>query len=142
MCVVPVILRSAWIICWQLIEWPYYGTSNLAGTISCVAAMIMGATSIPYFRSRHFNTFFSMHQLYIVFFAFYVFHVDFSEVGGAFGPIFLFFIDRFLRMVQSRRQVRGVSARILPSGLVELKIPKQTGEYSCGVLKPLVFISK
>ncbi|XP_024367800.1 ferric reduction oxidase 6 [Physcomitrium patens] len=110
-----------------LIEWPYYGTSNLAGTISCVAAMIMGATSIPYFRSRHFNTFFSMHQLYIVFFAFYVFHVDFSEVGGAFGPIFLFFIDRFLRMVQSRRQVRGVSARILPSGLVELKIPKQTG---------------
>jgi hypothetical protein len=45
------------------------------------------------------------------------------------GPIFLFFIDRFLRMVQSRRQVAGVSARVLPSGLVELKIPKQPGMY-------------
>lgn len=43
------------------------------------------------------------------------------------GPIFLFFIDRFLRMVQSRRQVTGVTARVLPSGLVELKIPKQPG---------------
>ncbi|KAG0625701.1 hypothetical protein M758_2G074700 [Ceratodon purpureus] len=110
-----------------LIEWPYSGCNNLAGTISCVAAIIMGFTSIPYVRSRHFNTFFTMHHLYLIFFAFYVFHVDWNHVGQSMGPVILFFIDRFLRMVQSRRQVTGVSARILPSGLVELKIPRQPG---------------
>jgi ferric-chelate reductase len=94
-----------------------------------VAAIIMGVTSLPYVRSRYFNTFFTMHHLYLIFFAFYVFHVDWNHVGQSMGPIFLFFIDRFLRMMQSRRQVTGVSAQILPSGLVELKIPKQPGKY-------------
>ncbi|KAG0577508.1 hypothetical protein KC19_5G161700 [Ceratodon purpureus] len=110
-----------------LVEWPYSGISNLAGTLGGIAAVIMGITSIPYVRSRHFNTFFTMHHLYIAFFVLYVFHVDWNHSGESMGPILLFFIDRFLRMVQSRRAVTGVSARILPSGLVELKIPRQSG---------------
>lgn len=110
-----------------LLQWPYAGVSNLAGVISCVAGIIMGFTSVPYVRSRYFNTFFTMHHLYLIFYAFYVFHVSWYCVGESMGPIFLFFIDRFLRMVQSQRQVTGVSARILPSGLVELKIPRQPG---------------
>lgn len=88
----------------------------------------MGLTSIPWVRNKHFNTFFTMHQLYFVFLAFYVFHVDWNHVGESMGPVLLFFIDRFLRMVQSRREVTGVHARVLPSGLIELKIPKQPGK--------------
>jgi ferric-chelate reductase len=88
----------------------------------------MGFTSVPYVRSRYFNTFFTMHHLYLIFYVFYVFHVSWYCVGESMGPIFLFFVDRFLRMVQSQRQVTGVSAQILPSGLVELKIPRQPGK--------------
>jgi predicted ferric reductase len=110
-----------------LVEWPHHGTNNLAGVISVVAGVVMGLTSIPYVRNKHFNTFFTMHHLYFVFLAFYVFHVDWNHCGESMGPVLLFFIDRFLRMVQSRREVTGVHARVLPSGLIELKIPKQPG---------------
>lgn len=104
--------------------WQFNGDTNLAGVLAGTTVMIIGITSIPYIRSRYFNAFFTMHHLYILFFILYVFHVDWNHTGQSMGPIFLFFIDRFLRMVQSRRQVKGVTARILPSGLVEVKIPK------------------
>lgn len=110
-----------------MIQWKYNGISNLAGLIAGVAAVIMAITSIPYVRARHFNFFFTMHHLYLAFFMFYVFHVDWNHSGASMGPILLFFVDRFLRMVQSWKQITGVSARVLPSGLVELKIPKQSG---------------
>jgi len=61
--------------------------------------------------------------LYIVLLAFYAWHVDKGNMGKSMGGIFLFFIDRFLRMVQSRKRITGVSAQVLPNGLVELKIP-------------------
>ena len=78
-------------------------------------------------RNRFFNLFYGTHQLYIVLFAFYVWHVGKGNIGKCMGGIFLFFIDRFLRMVQSRKRLTGVSAQVLPSGIVELKIPIKQG---------------
>lgn len=124
-------LCNAFLTCFvvvQLREWPYSGNSNFPGVIGGVVTMIMALTSIPWVRARHFNFFFSMHHLYILFFMFYVFHVDWNHAAPSMGPILLFFIDRFLRMVQSWREVDGVKARMLPSGLVELKIPRQPGQ--------------
>ncbi|KAL3680670.1 hypothetical protein R1sor_023626 [Riccia sorocarpa] len=38
--------------------------------------------------------------------------------------VMLFFIDRFLRAVQSRKAISVLSAQVLPSGLIKLKFPK------------------
>ena len=111
----------------QLAEWSNTGISNLAGVISGVAGIIMALTSLPYVRERFFNVFYNMHHLYLVFFVFYAWHIGWTHTGQSMGTIFLFFVDRFLRMVQSRGEVQGVSARVLPSGVVELNIPKQQG---------------
>lgn len=112
---------------WQLAEWPSTGVANMAGVIAAVAGIIMAFTSLPYVREKFFNVFYNMHQLYLVFFIFYAWHIGWAHTGQSMGTIFLFFVDRFLRMVQSRGEVQGVSARVLPSGVVELNIPKQQG---------------
>jgi ferric-chelate reductase len=111
----------------QLGEWQHRGISNVAGVVALLAGIAMWLTSLPYVRARFFNTFYSMHHLYLVFFAFYAFHVDYNHIGEVMGSVFLFSIDRFLRLVQSRRRVYGVSARVLSSGVIELKIPKRPG---------------
>lgn len=111
----------------KLAEWSNTGISNLAGVIAAMAGIAMAFTSLPYVRERFFNVFYNMHHLYLVFFLFYAWHIGWSHMGQSMGPIFLFFVDRFLRMVQSWGEVRGVSAQVLPSGVVELKIPKQQG---------------
>jgi len=108
-------------------EWKDNGISNLAGVIAMLAGTVMWVTSVPLMRKRFFNVFYSMHHLYLVYFAFSVWHVGWSQAGEFLGAIFLFFVDRFLRFVQSRRPVTGVSARLLPSGVIELSIPTHAG---------------
>jgi DMSO/TMAO reductase YedYZ heme-binding membrane subunit len=112
---------------WQLGEWKDNGISNLAGVIAMLAGTVMWVTSVPLMRKRFFNVFYSMHHLYLVYFAFSVWHVGWSQAGEFLGAIFLFFVDRFLRFVQSRRPVTGVPARLLPSGVIELSIPTHAG---------------
>ena len=99
----------------------------VAGVVAFLAGIAMWLTSLPDVRARLLNTFYSMHHLHLVFFAFYAFHVDRNYIGEVMGRVFLFFIDQFLRLVQSRRPVTGVSARVLSSDVIELKIPKRQG---------------
>lgn len=108
-------------------EWKYSGESNVAGVVAAVVALMMWATSMEPVRKQFFNVFLGVHQLYILLFAFYAWHVGKNHAAKAMGGIFLFFVDRFLRLVQSRRQLTSVSAQVLPSGVVELKIPKHAG---------------
>lgn len=112
---------------WQMGEWKYSGESNVAGVVAAVVALMMWATSMEPVRKQFFNVFLGVHQLYILLFAFYAWHVGKNHAAKAMGGIFLFFVDRFLRLVQSRRQLTSVSAQVLPSGVVELKIPKHAG---------------
>ncbi|KAG0568392.1 hypothetical protein KC19_6G016700 [Ceratodon purpureus] len=113
----------------MVVEWRYSqeGIANLPGVIAAMAGILMWVTALAPVRNRLFNLFHGTHQLYIVLFAFYAWHVGKGNMGKCMGGVFLFFIDRFLRMLQSRRRLTGVSARVLPSGIVELKIPIKQG---------------
>lgn len=94
-----------------------------------MAGILMWTTAIAPVRTRYFNVFYGTHQLYVVLLAFYAWHVGKGNMGKCMGGIFLFFIDRFLRIVQSRKRLTGVSAQVMPSGLVELKIPIKQGTF-------------
>ncbi|KAG0602234.1 hypothetical protein M758_10G000600 [Ceratodon purpureus] len=107
-------------------EWKVYGVSNLAGVISMVAGLVLWVTSLGPVRQHFFDVFYITHHLYIVVFAFAVWHVgDFSSFFFLAG-VLLFFIDRFIRMIQSQAPVSILSSRVLPSGVVELKFPKSS----------------
>lgn len=82
----------------------------------------MFVTALERVRRKSFDIFFIVHHLYLVFLVFFVFHV--AVVHFYVAPVLLFFLDRFFRMVQSRRKVDVLSARILPSGAMELKFAK------------------
>lgn len=84
---------------------------------------MMFVTALERVRRKSFDIFFTVHHLYLVFLVFFVFHVA-AFVHYYVAPVLLFFLDRFFRMVQSRRKVDVLSARILPSGAMELKFSK------------------
>lgn len=111
----------------QVYAWADYGVSNMAGIISMVAGLVLWVTSLGPIRQHFFDVFYITHHMYILVFAFGVWHIgDFSSFFFMAG-VMLFFIDRFIRMVQSQRPVSILSARVLPSGVVELKFPKSPG---------------
>lgn len=92
-----------------------------------LAGIVMWVTSLGPVRTHFFDVFYITHHLYIVMFAFAVWHLgDFSSFYFIAGAL-LFFIDRLIRMVQSQSPVSMLSARVLPSGVVELKFPKSPG---------------
>ncbi|ESQ36789.1 hypothetical protein EUTSA_v10006972mg [Eutrema salsugineum] len=108
----------------QMLEWDRTGISNLAGEIALVAGILMWATTFPAIRKRFFEVFFYTHYLYIVFMLFFVFHVGISYSLISFPGFYIFIVDRFLRFLQSRNNVKLVSARVLPCDTVELNFSK------------------
>ncbi|KAK4492735.1 hypothetical protein RD792_000054 [Penstemon davidsonii] len=74
-----------------------------------------------------FEVFFYVHQLYIVYVVFYFFHVGVAYICMILPGIFLFLIDRYLRFLQSRRNARLLSTRLLPNGIMELTFAKNPG---------------
>ncbi|XP_010462520.2 PREDICTED: probable ferric reduction oxidase 1 [Camelina sativa] len=108
----------------KMLEWDRTGVSNLAGAISLVAGLMMWVTTYPKIRRRFFEVFFYTHYLYIVFMLFYVFHVGISHALIPFPGFYIFIVDRFLRSLQSRNNVKLVSARVLPCDVVELNFSK------------------
>lgn len=87
----------------------------------------MWVTSLPSFRRKKFEIFFYTHHLYGLYIVFYVIHVGDSWFCMILPNIFLFFIDRYLRFLQSTKRSRLVSARILPSDNLELTFSKTPG---------------
>lgn len=107
-----------------IFEWKTYGVSNWAGVLSMLAGIVMWVTSLGPIRQPFFDVFYVTHHMYILVFAFGVWHVgDFSSFYFLAG-VLLFFIDRFVRMVQSQSPVSILSARTLSSGVIELKFPR------------------
>ncbi|KAL3680615.1 hypothetical protein R1sor_023571 [Riccia sorocarpa] len=105
-------------------EWKRFGVSNLAGVISMLAGIVMWVTSLELVRKYFFDVFYITHHMYLLVFAFGCWHVgDFASFYFL-GCVTLFFIDRFLRAVQSRKAISVLSAQVLPSGLIKLKFPK------------------
>lgn len=113
----------------EIIEWEAAAESCsvVAGLVAWIVGLIMWATSLSFVRRRWYEVFFGVHHLYVVFIIFWLYHVMWT-VHLFIIPCLLFAIDRFLRMVQSRQSVDVLSAKIMESGSIELKIAnKSTG---------------
>ncbi|KAL7157940.1 hypothetical protein ABFS83_02G109600 [Erythranthe nasuta] len=111
----------------EMLDWPKTGISNLAGELSLVAGLILWATTFPRIRRKMFEVFFYTHHMYIPFVVFFIFHVGINYTSMMLPGFFLFVIDRYLRFLQSRSNVRLLSARVLPSQVVELNFSKTKG---------------
>ncbi|KAJ4887834.1 Ferric reduction oxidase 4 [Raphanus sativus] len=92
-----------------------------------VTGIVMWVTSLPYFRRNKFEIFFYIHHLCGLYIVFYVLHVGDSWFCMILPNIFLFFIDRYLRFLQSTKRSRLVFARNLPSDNLELTFSKTPG---------------
>ncbi|KAG7564987.1 Ferric reductase transmembrane component-like domain [Arabidopsis suecica] len=111
----------------ETFEWNKTYVPNLAGVIAMAIGIAIWVTSLPYFRRKKFEIFFYTHHLYGLYIIFYVFHVGDSWFCMILPNIFLFFIDRYLRFLQSTKRSRLVCARLLPSDNLELTFSKIPG---------------
>ncbi|XP_061341310.1 ferric reduction oxidase 2-like isoform X1 [Gastrolobium bilobum] len=111
----------------QMLKWSKVGISNVAGEIALFFGLFSWVATIPCIRRKAFELFFYTHHLYILFIVFYIFHIGISDACAMLPSFYLFLVDRYLRFLQSRRQVRLVSARVLPCHTVELNFSKGHG---------------
>lgn len=105
-------------------KWQNTGRIYIAGEITLITGLVIWITSLPQIRRRKFEIFYYTHHLYIVFFVFFLFHAGDRHFYMVFPGLFLFGIDKILRIIQSRIETCVVSARILPCKAVELTLPK------------------
>ncbi|KAL2649831.1 hypothetical protein R1flu_017959 [Riccia fluitans] len=96
------------------------GAAVVAGFCALVLGLLMWVTALPFMRRKQFDLFYNVHQFYVAFFILFALHMV-SSVYFVVVPVLLFFIDRFIRLVQSRKNVEILKARLLPCGAVELK---------------------
>uniref|UniRef100_A0A6M2EKW9 FAD-binding FR-type domain-containing protein n=1 Tax=Populus davidiana TaxID=266767 RepID=A0A6M2EKW9_9ROSI len=110
----------------EMWRWQKTGRIYLAGEIALVTGLVIWISSLPQIRRRRFEIFYYTHHLYIVFLIFFLFHVGDRHFYSVFAGIFLFGLDKLLRIVQSRPETCVLSARIfrLPGKAIELTLPK------------------
>lgn len=96
----------------------------MAGEVALLSGLVMWITSHSVVRRKLFELFFYTHHMYIVFVSFFVLHVGFAYSCIMLPGVYLFLIDRFLRFLQSQQRVRLITARVLPSQVVELNFSK------------------
>ncbi|WJX86935.1 Ferric reduction oxidase 2 [Trifolium repens] len=111
----------------EMVKWDKVGISNVAGEISLLAGLFLWVATIPKIRRKFFELFFYTHNLYIIFMIFFIFHVGISYAFIMLPGFYLFVVDRYLRFLQSRREVRLVSSRVLPCETIELNFSKGHG---------------
>ncbi|OMP09353.1 Cytochrome b245, heavy chain [Corchorus olitorius] len=111
----------------EITKWQRTGRIYLAGLIALVTVLVMGITSLPQIRRKKFEVFYYMHHLYIIFLVFFLLHAGDRHFYMIFGGIFLFGIDKLLRIIQSRPETCILSARLYPCKAVELFLPKSPG---------------
>jgi ferric-chelate reductase len=113
----------------QIWRWQKTGRIYLAGEISLVAGIVIWITSLPQIRRKKFELFYYTHHLYIVLLVFFLFHAGDRHFYMIFPGIFLFGIDKILRIIQSRPETCILSARIFPSKAIELILPKDPSNF-------------
>lgn len=105
-------------------KWQKKGRIYLAGEIAFITALVIWITSLPQVRRRRFEIFYYTHHLYMVFLVFFLFHTGDRHFYMVFPGVFLFGLDKLLRMIQSRPITCILSAKVLPGKAVELILPK------------------
>ncbi|XP_016451995.1 ferric reduction oxidase 8, mitochondrial isoform X2 [Nicotiana tabacum] len=108
----------------EMWRWQKVGRIYLAGEISLVTGLVIWITSLPQIRRKRFEIFYYTHHLYIVFILFFLLHAGDRHFYMVFPGIFLFCLDKILRIIQSRPETYILSARIFPSKAIELTLPK------------------
>ncbi|KAG5230209.1 ferric reductase transmembrane component family protein [Salix suchowensis] len=110
----------------EMWRWQKTGRIYLAGEMALVTGLIIWISSLPQIRRRRFEIFYYTHHLYIIFLIFFLFHAGDRHFYSVFAGIFLFCLDKLLRIVQSRPQTCVLSARIFlfPCKAIELTLPK------------------
>ncbi|KAK6249557.1 hypothetical protein SCA6_003562 [Theobroma cacao] len=111
----------------EITKWQRTGRIYLAGEITLVTGLIMWITSLPQIRRKRFEIFYYIHHLYIIFIVFFLLHAGDRHFYMIFPGIFLFGIDKLLRIIQSRPETYILSARLYPCKAVELILPKDSG---------------
>ncbi|KAL7138908.1 hypothetical protein ABFS83_09G014800 [Erythranthe nasuta] len=108
----------------EMWKWQKKGRIYLAGEIALITALIIWTTSLPQIRRKWFRVFYYTHHLYIVFLVFFLFHGGDRHFYIIFPGVFLFALDKLLRILQSRTETCVISARVFPCRAVELTLPK------------------
>ncbi|GLU12655.1 hypothetical protein SLE2022_293190 [Rubroshorea leprosula] len=108
-------------------KWQRTGRIYLAGEIALLAGLVMWITSLPQVRRQKFEVFYYMHHLYIIFLVFFLFHAGDRHFYMVFPGIFLFGLDKLLRIIQSRTETCILSARLFPCKALELILPRGAG---------------
>ncbi|XP_068652314.1 ferric reduction oxidase 8, mitochondrial-like [Aristolochia californica] len=109
---------------YEMAHWQKTGRVNIAGAITLVIGLIIWITSIPQVRRRKFELFYYTHHLYILFLIFFLFHAGDRHFYTVLAAVFLYALDKILRIVQSTQVTSIISARLLPCKAVELTFPK------------------
>ena len=112
----------------QMGKWQKTGRIYLAGEIALVTGLVIWITSLPPIRRKRFEIFYYTHHLYIVFLLFFLFHGGDRHFYMVFGGVFLFGLDKLLRIIQSRPQTCILSARVFPCKAIELVVAKDPGK--------------
>ncbi|XP_073139963.1 ferric reduction oxidase 8, mitochondrial [Henckelia pumila] len=108
----------------EMWKWQNKGRIYLAGEIGLVAGLIIWITALPQIRRTRFELFYYTHHLYIVFIVFFLFHGGDRHFYMVFSGVFLFALDKLLRILQSRQETCILSAQVFPCKAVELTFPK------------------
>ncbi|XP_059657968.1 ferric reduction oxidase 8, mitochondrial [Cornus florida] len=108
----------------EIWKWQKTGRIYLAGELSLVTGLVIWITSLPQIRRKKFEIFYYTHHLYIVFLVLFLFHAGDRHFYMVFPGIFLFGLDKLLRIVQSRPETCILSARVFPCKVIELTVPK------------------
>ncbi|KAJ8752032.1 hypothetical protein K2173_001058 [Erythroxylum novogranatense] len=105
-------------------RWQRTGRIYLAGEIALVVGIVIWITSLPQIRRKRFEIFYYMHHLYVIFLLFFLFHAGDRHFYMVFPGIFLFGLDKLLRIIQSSPRTCILSARVFPAKSLELVLPK------------------
>ncbi|KAF6137091.1 hypothetical protein GIB67_030855 [Kingdonia uniflora] len=108
----------------EIWKWQKTGRVYLAGEIALISGLVIWVTSLPQIRRKRFEIFYYTHHLYTVFIVFFLFHAGDRHFYMVFSGVFLFALDKLLRVMQSRPIACVVSARILPCKAIELTLAK------------------
>ncbi|CAL0308429.1 unnamed protein product [Lupinus luteus] len=111
----------------EMLKWSKAGPANVAGELALIFGLFMWIATTQRIRRKMFELFFYTHNLYILFIIFFIFHIGIPFACIMLPGFYLFLVDRYLRFLQSRQQVRLISARVLPCETVELNFSKGHG---------------
>ncbi|KAI3686424.1 hypothetical protein L1987_80100 [Smallanthus sonchifolius] len=111
----------------EMLQWQKTGRIYLAGEISLVIGLVIWITSLPQVRRKRFEIFYYTHHLYTIFMIFFLFHTGDRHFYMVLPAIFIFVIERLLRIIQSRPETCILSARVFPLKAIEVILPKEPG---------------